>query len=141
VDLVQSWTSKAANALGLALEVVDGDALDEAGIEQPGALNPATIRGDVEALEDDAVDEFVSFSRREYIERRVQELTEQDPEQLDAASEQANQEADEELNERFGPAWLAIEPVLGRLADLPDALQTVSVAVRQALDALEYLEA
>jgi phospholipase D-like protein len=139
VDVVRSWTSKAATALEIALEVVDGDALDLGGVERPAALDHEIIRADFEALECNDLRHFVRFSRDQFVEDRVQELTAQDPENLDGASEQANQEADEELSERFARAWPVIEPILDRLKALPEALQTAMEAVRRGLDGLKRL--
>jgi len=141
VDLVQRWVSKAAPALDLMLEVVDGNDLILGGIELPGAMNSELLRADIQVLEDNSLTNFLRFSREEYVERRVQELTAHSPDDLDAASEQANQEAEEELAELFEQAWLIVEPLLDRLEALPEALDTGLVGLRKAIEGLTHLRA
>jgi len=141
VDLVQHWVSKAAPALDLMLEVVDGNDLILGGIELPVALNSELIRAEIQVLEDNSLTKFLRFSREEYVERRVQELTAYAPDELDAASEQANQEAEEELAARFEQAWLIVEPLLYRLEALPDALDTGLAGLRKGIEGLTHLRA
>ncbi len=136
---MRKWVSTAADALALALEVVGGDDLEEAKIERPRVLEEEHVSADLDALYDDRVDAFLSFNSSTFVEQRVEELTTSNPELLDAASEQANNEAEEELAERFDAAWAVIEPVLGRVPPLGEALNAISDQVSQSLKDLRYL--
>ncbi len=139
VDDIQSWAARTADALASVAEMLSADALEDAGLETPDLLLPERIGPVVEALTHPDVEEFTAFSRADFVERRVQELTAADPEGLDAASEAANDEAEEEISDRFEKAWGHIKPVLAQVSEFHEAIKSVSVEIRNDLRALRYL--